>query len=235
MWGGEQPGLPRVHDSEEKKSMISIMEVCHLPSGRWEQKLTTGTPPLGVINYAAAAIGNEIFYYGGFCGHGYCFYNSLFSFNVDTFNWKELFPATPLQGPTMKYLCGMVAVQLDSEDYLVVIGGDGLYDSKKQPGAQYTVTLTGNIMCNEIHYYKLSSGQCMCVCISIDLLFLGDWITPTVTGDRPPPIKSFTLTSFTNNTAVLFGGKTTDIRSSSNVYIINFTKTSVVSVLISII
>ena len=65
-------------------------------------------------------------------------------------------------------------------------------------------------------------------------LFLGKWITPTVTGDRPPPINQFTLTSVTNNTGVLFGGKTTN-GFSNNVYIINFTKTSVVSLLISII
>ena len=160
VWGGRQTGLPEVHDSEEKKSMSSVMEVCHLPSGKWEQKPTTGTPPLGVIGYAAAAIGNEIFYYGGYCGHSGCYHNSLFSFNVDTFNWKELSPTTPHHGPWMKWLCGMVAVQLDGDDYLVVIGGLGLSDSKtpKQPGAQYDVG------CNEIHYYKLSSGQCvMCV------------------------------------------------------------------------
>ena len=76
---------------------------------------------------------------------------------------------------------------------------------------------------------------CVCVCINVGLLFLGEWITPTVTGDRPPPIYAFTLTSVTNNTAVLFGGATTNYRKSNNVYIINFTKTSVVSVLISII
>ena len=75
---------------------------------------------------------------------------------------------------------------------------------------------------------------CMCVCVNVGLLFLGEWIIPTVTGDRPPPIDAFTFTSVTNNTAVLFGGVTTN-GFSSNVYIINFTKTSVVSVLISII
>ena len=238
--------------------MCSVMEVCHLASGRWEQKPTTGTPPLGVSGYAAAAIGNEIFYYGGYCGHDYsCYHNSLFSFNVDTFNWKELSPTTPHHGPMMKCYCDMVAVQLDGEDYLVVIGGRGPSDNNtpKQPGAQYTAQY-GNHICNEIHYYKLSSGQCVCVCvcvcvrvrvrvrvrvcvcvcvcINVGLLFLGEWITPTVTGDRPPPISQFTLTSVTNNTAVLFGGYTTN-GVSNNVYIINFTKTSVVSVLISII
>ena len=73
----------------------------------------------------------------------------------------------------------------------------------------------------------------MCVCVNVGLLFLGEWITPTVTGRRPPPIWSFTLTSVTNNTAVVFGGDTNGY--SNNVYIISFTKTSVVSVLISII
>ena len=151
MWGGRQPDLPEAHDSEKKKSMSSVMEVCHLPSGRWEQKPTTGTPPLGVMGYAAAAIGNEIFYYGGWCGHDDCNHNSLFSFNVDTFNWKELYPTT-LHGPMMKWFCDMVAVQLDGEDYLVVIGGR----------AQFSRGI-----CNEIYYYKLSSGQCVFVCVCV--------------------------------------------------------------------
>ena len=159
MWGGDQPGLPEVHNSEKKKSMSSVMEVCHLASGRWEQKPTTGTPPLGVVGYAAAAIGNEIFYYGGYCGHDECSHNSLHSFNVVTFNWKELSPTTPHHGPRMKSYCDMVAVQLDGEDYLVVIGGKGLTsNTPTQAGAQYSRTEHGT-KCNEIHYYKLSSGQ----------------------------------------------------------------------------
>ena len=180
MWVGKQPGLPDVHNDEKKKSMSSVMEVYHLQSGRWEQKPTTGTPPLGVRGYAAAAIEKEIFYFGGYCGHSGCYHNSLYSFNVDTFNWKELSPTTSHHGPKMKWLCGMVAVQLDGENYLVVIGGDGPPDNNtpKQPGAQYKGEVLLN--CNEIHYYKLSSGQynactllllitrmsvCACVCL----------------------------------------------------------------------
>ena len=191
MWVGEQRGLPEVHNDEKKKSESSVMEVCHLQSGRWEQKPTTGTPPLGVRGYAAAAIGNEIFYYGGYCGHSGCYHNSLYSFNVDTFNWKELSPTTshhgPSLGPSKKWLCGMVAARIDGEDYLVVIGGDGPPDNNtpKQPGAQYQYrddTQT-RLYCNEINYYKLSSGQlvqcinlyvmllithtCVCVCVCV--------------------------------------------------------------------
>ena len=65
------------------------------------------------------------------------------------------------------------------------------------------------------------------MCINVGLIFLGEWITPTVTGNRPPPLRSFTHTSVTNNTAVLFGG----YHSEDSVYIINFTKASVVSII----
>ena len=70
----------------------------------------------------------------------------------------------------------------------------------------------------------------MCVFI-LFLLFLGEWTSPTVTGDRPPPISHFTLTSITNTTSLLFGGNTGG-GLSNNVYIFEFTDTSVVSVLL---
>ena len=78
MWGGYQPGLPRVHNNEKKKSFCSVVEVCHLPTGEWVQEPTTGDPPLGVYGYAAAVIRNEIFFYGGYCGHVGCYHNSLY-------------------------------------------------------------------------------------------------------------------------------------------------------------
>ncbi|XP_019862019.1 PREDICTED: kelch domain-containing protein 3-like [Amphimedon queenslandica] len=164
MWGGAQPGLPEVHNNEEKKSMCSVMEVCHLRTGRWEQKPTTGNPPLGVRGYAAATIGREIFYFGGHCNHDDCYHNSLYSFNVDTFNWKELSPTTSHHGPMMKHHCGMIAIKVNGEDYLVVIGGwaPSFDNTPKQPGAQYSEAkgiASSRQRCNEIHFYKLSTGQ----------------------------------------------------------------------------
>ena len=73
----------------------------------------------------------------------------------------------------------------------------------------------------------------MCVFVFIlILLFLGEWTSPTVTGDRPPPINAFSLTSITNTTSLLFGGVIGDGRYSNDVYIFDFTDTSVVSVLL---
>ena len=90
-------------------------------------------------------------------------YNILYSFNVDTFNWKELSHTTSRHGPMMKDDCDMIAIKVNGEDYLVVIGGTGLSsnNSPKQPGAQYSGERLGSgwQQCNEIHFYKVSTGQ----------------------------------------------------------------------------
>ncbi|XP_019855322.1 PREDICTED: uncharacterized protein LOC109584153 [Amphimedon queenslandica] len=54
----------------------------------------------------------------------------------------------------------------------------------------------------------------------------GEWISPTVTGDRPPPISAFTLTSIANNSAILFGGFTAN-GTSDKLYVIKFSRMSV--------
>ena len=64
--------------------------------------------------------------------------------------------------------------------------------------------------------------------VSVCTLLLDQWISPVVTGDRPPPTEDFTVTPVTNNTAVMFGGLT-DNGVSDILYMISFTKTSVVS------
>ena len=160
LWGGVQPELPDAHDNNKKKSMSSVVEIYHLPTSTWEQKTTTGNPPLGVKGYACAVIGKEIFYFGGYCNHDYCYHNSLHSLNIDTLNWREIFPSNNEHGPMMKSFCGMVSIEIDGEDYLAVIGGYGASsNSPKQLGAQYSSSGAGYQHCNEIHYYKLSSGQ----------------------------------------------------------------------------
>ena len=57
----------------------------------------------------------------------------------------------------MKAYCDMIAIKVNGEDYLVVIGGSGPSSNKtpKQPSAQYDIGGRNN----EIHFYKVSSGQ----------------------------------------------------------------------------
>ena len=139
MWGGLGSV---VHD---------VMDVYHLPTGAWDQKPTTGTPPPGTWAYSSIAIGKDLFYFGG------VYYNSVYSINVDTFHWRELSPSSSDRGPMMKGYCGMVSAHFDGEDYLAIIGGVGSpsINPPKQPDAQYSA----DGRCNEIHYYRISSGQ----------------------------------------------------------------------------
>ena len=64
--------------------------------------------------------------------------------------------------------------------------------------------------------------------MNVCTLLLDQWISPVVTGDKRPPISHFTLTPVTNNTAVMFGGSTAN-GFTNKLYMISFTKTSVVS------
>ncbi|XP_019854275.1 PREDICTED: kelch domain-containing protein 3-like isoform X2 [Amphimedon queenslandica] len=123
MWGGFGSG---VH--------YDVMEVYHLPTGAWAQKPTTGTPPPGNFGYSSVAIWKDIYYFGGY-GDGY--ENSLHSFNVDSFKWRELSPSSFDHGPMKKSHSGLASAHFDGEDYLVLIGGLGSSSTHKQPNAQY--------------------------------------------------------------------------------------------------
>uniref|UniRef100_A0A1X7TCX6 Uncharacterized protein n=1 Tax=Amphimedon queenslandica TaxID=400682 RepID=A0A1X7TCX6_AMPQE len=127
MWGGYGYG---VH--------YDVMEVYHLPTGAWDQKPTTGTPPPGTCGYSTIAIGKDIYYFGGQGVDGY--QNSLHCFNVDSFKWRELSPSSSDHCPKMKAYCGMVSAHFDGEDYLLIIGGDGSssINPSKQLDAQYS-------------------------------------------------------------------------------------------------
>ena len=84
MWGGKIDRLPSVHDNEVKRRMTTVIELFHLPTGRWEQRPTNGKPPLGVFRYASTVISNRIYYFGGRCNHGKCRHNSLNSLITDS-------------------------------------------------------------------------------------------------------------------------------------------------------
>ena len=150
MWGGF---LSEVNaDSDLDKSMTSSMDLYHLPTGSWEGRPTNGNPPLRASGCSSAAIGNNIYFFGG--NRASSCRNSLHCFNVDAFNWRELSPSSSNRGPMMKGFSGMVSAHFDGEDYLIIIGGTGSSSTPKQPDAQYS-----GGRCNEIHYYRVSSGQ----------------------------------------------------------------------------
>ena len=161
MWGGAINELPMEHDSQVKKRLLSCVEVFHIGSGDWKRKKTNGNPPLGVKEYGSAAVGDTLYFFGGYCNHGSCYHNSIHSLSTSSLHWVELSPTTSEGGaPMRKGYCGMVTFKNGEEDILYVVAGFGPTPSYRQPGAQYEATgVSDRVRCNEQHMFSLSTSE----------------------------------------------------------------------------
>uniref|UniRef100_A0A1X7SJ91 Uncharacterized protein n=1 Tax=Amphimedon queenslandica TaxID=400682 RepID=A0A1X7SJ91_AMPQE len=123
-WGGSQKGLDMSHcDSPIKRLFTSVIDVFNFSSGVWSSKLTSGTPPLGIRGVSCTTINNNIYYFGGFCGHDSCLHNSLNCLDTLTLQWKELQP-TGDNSVNKRGYGGMIAMGGEGEpQQLLVIGG----------------------------------------------------------------------------------------------------------------
>ena len=150
--------MPEVHDSAEKQTFLSSVEVFNVNTGCWDQRTTRGTPPLGVWNYSCVAVGNDLYYFGGECGHSGCYHNSVHTLSTSTLQWRMLAPTTSADGaPMKKRSCGVVYFT-DEEDLLFVVGGFGPISSSCQHGAQY-IQSWGYVYTNEQHIFCLSTSE----------------------------------------------------------------------------
>ena len=160
LWAGDQRGMPRVHDSAKKLAFLSSVEVFNVNTGRWEQRTTCGTPPLGVWGYSCVAVRNDLYYFGGECGHGDCYHNSVHTLSTSTLQWRMLAPTTSEDGAPMKKSgCGVVHFTDEEEDLLFVVGGYGPTPSSRQRGAQYKQANKDYVHTNEQHIFCLSTSE----------------------------------------------------------------------------
>ena len=151
-----------MHDSTEKRQFFSIVEAFDVNTGCWEQHTTHGTPPLGVQSLACVTVGNDLHYFGGWCGHGDCYHNSVHTLSTSTLQWRMLAPSTTVDGaPMKKALCGIVHFTDGEEDILYVVGGRGdPVPSSRQNGAQYHPNrYDANVCTNEQHIFSLSTSE----------------------------------------------------------------------------
>ena len=75
--------------------------------------------------------------YGGYCGHGDCYHNSLHELNTISLEWTVLAPSEAEGAPMKKYGCGIVVYSRCGEEQLCVFGGYGLLNSASHPTARY--------------------------------------------------------------------------------------------------
>ena len=158
LWAGRQEDLPRVHDSDKKKELTSNIEFYHVPSGQWSIKPTSGKPPLGMWGYSCSAVNDKIYYFGGYCGHDYCFHNSLNELDTVTAKWKELQPTNDYV-PVMKRATGVITIEDDGIHCLLMIGGEGSPPTVELPDTEYVQLRSGIVRTNEQNMYNLFTGK----------------------------------------------------------------------------
>ena len=163
LWGGWMDGIPEVHDSPKKIEFLSSVDVFQSDCGDWIRRETSGTPPLGVDKYCCAAVGDSLYYFGGYCGHVGCYHNSVHKLSTSSLQWMMLSPSTytcESGEPMGKSDSGMVAFRDGEEDILCIVAGYGPTPLHLQPGAQYSEAGHGsNSRCNEQHMFSLSTSE----------------------------------------------------------------------------
>ena len=158
-----QSSLPEVHSNDLKTRMTSVIEIFDLETGKWTQESTLGQPPLGIRGQSSTTIGEEIYYFGGFCGHDWCRHNTLHCLDTTNRVWRMLEPHKISKGPMKKSRCGMVGFTENGKEYICVFGGTGLLNSANQPHATYIPWKENPNWgwTNEFHTFSFETGQCL--------------------------------------------------------------------------
>lgn len=152
--------LPKEHNSPAKKKIITTLDVFSLVNGLWQQQETTGVPPLGVAGYACAALRKDLYYFGGLCGHGSCYHNSVHHLGTNSRHWTLVRVVSTANAPIEKWGSGMVVLEEDGEALLLVIGGFGNIPSQSDNGCgKYRPErCSGGGWTSEIHLFRPRTG-----------------------------------------------------------------------------
>ena len=159
LWAGQQNGFPEEHDSKEKRKFLSSIQHFPLLTGQWISRATTGVPPLGAYSYCCTALDNQLYYFGGWCGHVNCYHNSITQLDIDRFHWKELERTDPARPVMRRGSGGMMSFEHEGVQHLLMIGGVGSEPTIQLPYAKYTLFYDEVWRTNEHSIYNLSSSK----------------------------------------------------------------------------
>ena len=181
------------------------------------------------MGYSCSAVNDNIYYFGGWCGHDICFHNSLNMLNTATATWKELQPTSD-HIPVMKRAYGgMIVIEDKGDRCLLIIGSKGSPPNIKLPDAQYTKYVSGRVQTNEHTMYNISTGKFVIYILYNSNFLLGKWTTPSVIGECISTCSGIAIRNINKTKAIVFGGCITGNSTTSNIYIIDVAKSTVVS------
>ena len=155
LWGGRTHSSPMNHNDARKTELMSQIFTFDVTTCGWTQKKASGNTPLGIRSFAAVSYGSDrLLHFGGYCGHDYCWHNSLHTLYVvcDSPRWEESTPDLTDSGdhvvPMKKQDCGMVCYNApDGSPLLCVFGGAGYKNDQEW------------VATNELHLMSLKDGN----------------------------------------------------------------------------
>ena len=164
VWGGDRPDLPLVHDSPQKRKLLSTIDRLEFRTGRWSSHVTRGTSPsLGAIGYSCTTRNTDIFFFGGYCGHDICYHNDVNSFNSLTYEWSNIILTS--DAVMKRSDGGVVCMESMGTEYLFMIGGLGSTPTTYQSQYQYVQLVNGHIRTNEQNLLNLSTSKYLLISI----------------------------------------------------------------------
>ena len=170
VWGGNRPDLPSVHDSPQKRKLLSTIDRLEFSTGRWSSHVTRGTsPPLGAMGYFCTTRNTDIFFFGGLCGDDLCYHNDVNSFNSLTYEWSNIIPTS--DAVMKRGAGGMVYIESMGTEYLFMIGGNGSTPTTYQSQYQYIQMVNGRICTNEQNLLNLSTSKYLLINTYINNLY----------------------------------------------------------------
>ena len=159
-WAGREVRLPKVHDSKEKRKSTSKTQHFSPSTGQWITRDTTGTPPLGVRAYCCTAVNDQLYYFGGYCGHDSCYHNSITQLDTVSLQWRELEPTDATRPVMRRAWGGMISFENDDGvHHLLVIGGQGSKPAIQLAQNKYIELPNGRWHTNEHSMYNTSSSK----------------------------------------------------------------------------
>ena len=170
VWGGNRPDLPLVHNSPQKRKLLSTIDRLEFRTGRWSSHVTRGTsPPLGAMGYFCTTRNTNMFFFGGHCGVEMCFHNDVNSFNSLTYEWSNIIPTS--DAVMKRGSGGMVCMESMGTEYLFMIGGTGSTPTTYQSQYQYIQMISGRIRTNEQNLLNLSTSKYLLINTYINNLY----------------------------------------------------------------
>ena len=117
--------------------------------------------------YCCTATNDQLYYFGGWCGHDECLHNSITQLDTFSLQWRELEPTDATRPVMRRAYGGMISFEHDGVHHSLLIGGIGSKPAVQLPHYKYIKLPSEAWRTNEHSMYNLSSSKILYYCLKL--------------------------------------------------------------------